>query len=84
VLLSLPRKHAWAVEPDALRHWIAGTDWPVVEDLEARGTFIPAEVKGNPEYGKLRANGACTFEKILYPRADLAKCMGLLELPRKG
>jgi hypothetical protein len=40
--------------------------------------------KGLAEYGKFLANGVFAVEKTLFPRGDLAKRMGVLELPRKG
>jgi hypothetical protein len=36
------------------------------------------------EYGKCWANGVVAVEETLFSRGDLAKRMGLLELPRKG
>jgi hypothetical protein len=43
-----------------------------------------ARKKGLAEYGKFLANGIFAIEKTLFPRGDLAKRLGLLELQRAG
>jgi hypothetical protein len=41
-------------------------------------------MKGLAEYGKFLANGVLALEATLFPCGNLAKCMGVLERPRKG